>query len=288
VRIQKLASTDAFIAWDLDGDETAVGVVRCAPKILVDGAELLARSTTYAFAAFGLRHSGASAGINAKPDNRDDAITAFMEEVAPLVGGGRLVLTPGNGVTADDLQPLDLGALPHTPDDPSLTAAGVVAAAGAAVDGGLSDKAVAMIGGGPLAEAAKAAAAAAGATVADGSAPPADVLFVAGKAGVLDEDTAQTVKAGVVVPLTPVPVTAKAYAVLSRAGVVYIPDFLALAAPLLAAFDHDSGVDPVARVGEAVQAVAGDGVDAWRTAVANAEGFLSTWQDQLPFGRPLA
>ena len=51
--IQKLTSTDGFIAFDLDG-APAVGVVRLAPKVLRDGAELLARSTTYAAASFGL------------------------------------------------------------------------------------------------------------------------------------------------------------------------------------------------------------------------------------------
>ena len=38
------------------------------------GAEMLARSVTYSFAAFGVKASGASAGINAKPDGRDAAV----------------------------------------------------------------------------------------------------------------------------------------------------------------------------------------------------------------------
>ena len=37
----QLTSTDAFIVFDL-GDAPAVGVVRQAPKVLKDGAELLA------------------------------------------------------------------------------------------------------------------------------------------------------------------------------------------------------------------------------------------------------
>ena len=81
MQFHKLTSTDGFIAFDLD-DAPAVGVVRLAPKVLRDGAELLARSTTYAAASFGLQVGGASAGINAKPDDRDAALAAF------LAGGG--------------------------------------------------------------------------------------------------------------------------------------------------------------------------------------------------------
>ena len=60
MEIVKLESTDGFIAFDL-GDAPAVGIVRQAPKVLRDGAELLARSTTYAAASFGLAVGGGSA-----------------------------------------------------------------------------------------------------------------------------------------------------------------------------------------------------------------------------------
>src|SRR3546814_9868608 len=100
--IQKLTSTDGFIAFDLGG-APAVGVVRLAPKVLRDGAELLARSTTYAAASFGLNVGGGSAGINAKPEGRDAALAAFLEEAAPLVESGRWLPTPGVGLSADDL-----------------------------------------------------------------------------------------------------------------------------------------------------------------------------------------
>jgi hypothetical protein len=45
MQVHKLTSTDGFIVFDLD-DAPALGVVRMAPKVLRDGAELLARSTT--------------------------------------------------------------------------------------------------------------------------------------------------------------------------------------------------------------------------------------------------
>ena len=47
--------------------------------MLRDGAELLARSTTYAAASFGLQVGGGSAGLNAKPDDRPAALAASNE-----------------------------------------------------------------------------------------------------------------------------------------------------------------------------------------------------------------
>jgi hypothetical protein len=285
VRIQKLETTDAFITFDLDSAETAVGIARLAPKILLDGAEMLARSNTYALASFGLKVGGASAGINAKPEARADAIKAFEVEVAPLVAKGALVLYPGNGLSNEDLAPL--GERPVSPD-PALVADGCVAAA-AAVLGDRSRKTIAIEGGGPVADAATAALAAAGATAVDGGVgAAAALLLVAGKSGVIDHDVAATVQAEAIVPLTPLPVTAKAYAVLSAAGVVYVPDFLALATPLLARFDEGATDKPVDRVRASVEELAGEGVNLWRAAITKAEAFLSTWQDALPYGRPLA
>jgi hypothetical protein len=110
---------------------------------------------------------------------------------------------------------------------------------------------------------------------------------VAGKAGVLEHDLASTVRAKAVVPLTPVPVTARALAVLGRAGVVVVPDFLSTAGPLLAAMAPD-GDDPMARVAESVSSLRDEGVNLWMAAALRAEDFLRTWQPTLPFGRPLA
>ena len=65
------------------------------------------------------------------------------------------------------------------------------------------------------------------------------------------------------VPVTPVPVTAKAYATLNRAGVTFVPDAVSCAAPLLAVADPDGG-DPVERVA----GVAGELAAEERRAVA--------------------
>ena len=103
----------------------------------------------------------------------------------------------------------------------------------------------------------------------------------------LEHDLAATVQAKVVVPLTPVPVTARALAVLGRAGVVVVPDFLSTAAPTLTAVDPD-GDEAMLRVHDAVAALADEGTNLWMAAVVKAEEHLLTWQDALPFGRPLA
>ncbi|MFZ4517862.1 MAG: hypothetical protein ACOYOP_05715 [Microthrixaceae bacterium] len=104
--LQKLSSTDAFVVVDLDGADTADGVVRWAKKVLVDGARNLARTRTYAHAVLGQQVSGASAGINAVPEDRAAAVTAFVEELTPQVASGALLLDPAKGVGADDLGPL--------------------------------------------------------------------------------------------------------------------------------------------------------------------------------------
>jgi hypothetical protein len=37
-----------------------------------------------------------------------------------------------------------------------------------------------------------------------------------------------------------------------------------------------------------MQDIVADGPNGWLVAIGRAEAFLSTWQDGLPFGRPLA
>jgi glutamate dehydrogenase/leucine dehydrogenase len=287
VQFHKLTTTDGFIAFDL-ADAPAIGVVRLAPKVLRDGAELLSRSTTYLAASFGLNVGGGSAGLNAKPEARDEAIAAFTAEVAELVESGRWLPGPGVGVRADEL-----GGLPKADQrglafDQTSTAESAVAAAVGAL-GSIEGKTVAIVGTGPVAEAAAMSVSANGAVATPGAAfnAEADVLLVGGKAGVLDHDIAATVTSKLVVPLSPVPVTARAFAILGRAGTVVVPDFLALAAPVLAALDPDGG-DPVERVVTTVGELAIEGPELWMAAVRKAEEHLLTWQDALPFGRPLA
>ncbi|MEZ5145329.1 MAG: Glu/Leu/Phe/Val dehydrogenase dimerization domain-containing protein [Acidimicrobiales bacterium] len=339
MKVQRLESTDGFVVFDLTDADAADGVVRLAPKVLVDGATWLARSMTYRFALFELRRGGASAGINAR-EGRDQAIAAAVAELAPSVAAGSLVLDPGKGVPPDALDPwreVDPRPAAVVADQARWVALSAVAGVGA-VAGEIDGRRVAIEGfdgAGPALAAALveqgarivavataegcverpegfAADELAAAWQAEGpglvgvlgaspSTPAAvlgvdaDVLFVGSKAGVVDHGAAAAVSAAVVVPSGPVPVTAKALAVLQRAGTLVLPDFLTTAGPSLAAWAAPASVDDDARravVVEAVTAVGGElrgGADGPLLAACHrAEAFLATWQDTLPFGRPLA
>ncbi|HEX5366391.1 MAG TPA: hypothetical protein VFW63_06995 [Acidimicrobiales bacterium] len=282
MKVDHLTGTDGFVVIDLDEATTSVGVVRLAPKVLRDGAVLLARSVTYSFAAFGITgHGGASAAINARPDGRDAAVSAFVEELRPRAESGALVLGPGSGMTGPDLAPLG-----WEEPDARLVAAGALAAG--RVAGPHDWRSAAVVGSGPVAAAAAEQLAEAGATLTDARLDaPCDVLFVAGKVGVVDHSAAAAVRARTVVPLTPVPVTARALAVLGRDDRVVIPDFLSTAAPLLARFDP-AGDDPLRRIHAAVTDLADHGTGLWLAAAIAAEARLAEWTGERPFGRPLA
>lgn len=294
MKIHKLTSTDAFIFFDLD-DAPATGITRAARKVLQDGAKLLARSTTYTFASFGAKVGGASAGINADDETRSEAVTAFVEEVAPLVAEGRWTTDPGLGVSEEDLAPLRADDLrpkelwsDGLADD--LTARGALAAAAGAQGGSIDDARLAVAGKGPIADRLREIAASSGAEVAgDATDTECDVLFIAGKTGTLDHEAAANVQATVVVPLTPVPVTARAHAVLSQAERIHVPDFLSIAGPLLHAYRAQlpTPEEPIEQIRRAVSELASEGPNLWMAAAARAEEFLVTWQDELPQFRPL-
>ena len=171
--VRKLSSTDGFVVVDLDGAAESSGLMRLAPKILPSGAKELARSATYTFAAVGMRRSGASGGINTRPDGRVEAVAAFVTECEPWVGAGEFLPDPGKGLTAADLAPLqaqdprhpirlsDAGGMSLAEH---LAGQGAVAATAAALDG-LEGRRVVIEGCGPAGVAAAEAAAARGAVL---------------------------------------------------------------------------------------------------------------------------
>ena len=339
VRIQKLEGTDAFIVFDLDTAPRSVGVTRVAPKILVDGATALARTNTYLFALFQQQIGGASAGINAKPDDRSAAIDAFVAEVSPLVEAGAFVPDAGKGIGENELASLrahDPRAADLREAAPSLLATGVAVATDTAL-GGLADRTVAIdgidAGTGPIIDALAARGArvvalsgakgtvrnaggfdaatvvaalaehgAAGVEQLGGEVEPAngiyateaDALLSGSKVGAIDHDVAAGLTAKVVVPTAPVPVTAKALAALRRRGTVVLPDFITIAGPQFAMFAEDGAtVDMVDaevahNVRGALELVLEHEDGPVLGACYLAEDFLRTWQETLPFGRPLA
>lgn len=338
VHVLRLEQTDAFLVRDLGPDVPSSGVVRLAPKVLREGAELLARSLTYAYATIGEQRGGASAGINAAPDARAEAIEGFVAGVLPLVSSGDLSIDAAKGVGADELAGLaehDTRSTLSRDHGDELRGLGVAICADAAV--GLEGKRVVIEGfdaagpelvkavydrGGKVVAVATAKGAVAHPKGLDGSMlttawrehgpamvehvdvlnqPAAtiweqegEVLCVGSKAGVVDHELAAGLGASVVVPLGPVPVTAKALAILTRSGTTVLPDFITTAGPLFAARPGDGatiegvrGAASVALLG-ALGEVLGHERGPLLGACLRAEAFLATWRDELPFGRPLA
>jgi glutamate dehydrogenase/leucine dehydrogenase len=335
-----------FVVTDLDGAERSTGVVRCAKKVLQDGARTMARSQTYAWALQEERISGASAGISVDAAAVDDGIAAFVDAVLPRVQSGQLSLDAGKGVGPDALAALaavdtrnpvrltDATTGTGTLAD-ELLARGAVAAASASI-GELQGRSVVIEGGGSAVPTLMAVLAEAGARIVglgtttgtiagtDGLDPAtlaeawashgdglpaalgselaaaaaftldADVLFCGSKLGVIDHDRAAVLGQRLVVPIGPAPVTAKGLAVATRGGVTVLADFLTTSGALFA--DHP----PAGATAQELNAAAIDWITATtREVSAHAEGpllgacyraeqFLTTWQDRLPFGRPLA
>lgn len=292
--LHRLTGTDAFLVVDLPGAPAALGVVRCARKILVDGAEALARSVTYGAAALGYRASGASAGINAEGDARDAAVAAFLAEAPDLVGDAQLVLTAGKGVTAEEVSALR-GPAPEPDRVDLLVAASAVSATRAAL-GELQGREVVVEALGARSRALVEAFTAAGANATESSdaETPCDVWCPGSKVGLVDHEVAAAIGATTIVPAAPLAVTARGLAVARRRDIVVLPDFLTLAGPLIAT------LEPAAPTGEALHARIAELVGRATSAVVAhehgpllgacfaAEDFLRTWCDELPFGRPLA
>jgi len=338
VSVHKLQGSDAFIVLDL-GEGPHAGIVRAAPKILVDGATTLARSLTYLYATFGQQMGGASGGINAKPEDRAAAISGFVTEIGPRVADGSLQIVAGKGLGDADLAPLlaqQPGDRAGTDERHDLLGAGAVAAA-TRVHPDLAGSRVAIDGldaaTTPVVRelAAAGAVVVAVATTAGAVADPkgidadrligavgehgvaaiehldlevgpaasvfaadADIIFTGSKVGAIDHDVAAGITAGLLVPIGPVPVTAKALAVLRRADTVVLPDFVSAAGPWFATFpDAATSADArrAAVVDGIVQAL-GEVLDhadgPLLGACYRAEAFLATWQASQPFGRPLA
>lgn len=349
VPIQRLtgpdgSDTSGFVVVDLDGAEGADGLVRCAKKILLDGARTMARSRTYSWALLEERRSGASGAINAVAPHRDAGITAFVEGVAPRVAAGELSLDPGKGLGPADLEGLAAADTRGTlRDEPvgrvrledHLVALGCVTAAATVLDG-LDGRSVSIEGAGSagpallellsqagarvvavgttsgsVVDAGGLDAAALAATWAEqGEALPsaigselpvdawsdtaADVVLVGSRMGMVDHELAERLAAKVLVPVGVAPVTAKGLAVATRGGTTVLADFLTLSGPLQAWF-ADGTADAAAvveRVRDRTESLTrtslGHPDGPYLGACAAAEDFLGSWQDELPFGRPLA
>ena len=133
-----------------------------------------------------------------------------------------------------------------------------------------------MVGTGPVCEAATAQLGEAGATLAEPRLDAeCDVLFVAGKAGVLDHTAAEAVQARTIVPAGARPGHGPGAGRAGQADRVVIPDFLATAAPCWPPTARPDGGDPVDRIHAAVTDLADQGTGLWLAAALRAEENLA-------------
>ena len=123
----------------------------------------------------------------------------------------------------------------------------------------------------------------------------ADVWFVGSKMGVVDHEVAAQIgEASAVVASGRVPLTARALAVFRRAGVAVPADFVSLAGSTLALWGDPNRTE--AEILAGINEDVGDMTAEFKlhddgpflAACFEAESFLSSWQESLPFGRPLA
>lgn len=113
-------------------------------------------------------------------------------------------------------------------------------------------------------------------------------MLVAGsKVGVIGHANVDNVKARLVVPSGPMPVTAKALASFGRSGTVVLPDFVTTSGHLAAWPSDDSTDDADVLVREGLSKVMNHANGPLLGACEVAEAFLVSWAS-VPFGRPIA
>ena len=273
MKIQKLESINAFVAVDLDG-VPGRGVLRASKKILQGGAKDLARSMTYGLASLNLKETGVSAGISTPPEEKNEAIKTFFEEIREWEN--EFSFTAGLGVTSEDtaennpeerLQLLAIGtlisALTAKPDASTAVIDDKILSS--ALETELNKKGIEIIPSeNPFDE-------------------TADILFCGSKMGVIDHEIAEKLSFSVIVPTATLPITTRAVAVCKRRNILALPDFITTAGPII----KDKNLTE-----ETLSSIVNEVIDhtdgPLMGACERAEVYLSTWQSELPFGRPMA
>ncbi len=122
----------------------------------------------------------------------------------------------------------------------------------------------------------------------------ADVLLCGSKMGLVDHDVAASLSVRVLAPIGVAPVTAKGLAVATRQDVIVLADFLTLSGALHSFRPGDDATvtsvreAAVSRTTQLAEQALAHPEGAYLGACALAEAGLSSWRDELPFGRPLA
>ncbi|MEX0768502.1 MAG: hypothetical protein WD029_08535 [Microthrixaceae bacterium] len=123
---------------------------------------------------------------------------------------------------------------------------------------------------------------------------PTDLLLCGSKLGLIDHSAAEALGCKVIIPTAPAVVTAKGLAVATRRNINVLPDFVTTSGPLFA--DHptaDSSAEHILGVAaesisNTIAALLQHPEGPYLAGCYAAEEFLMTWQQELPFGRPLA
>jgi glutamate dehydrogenase/leucine dehydrogenase len=120
-----------------------------------------------------------------------------------------------------------------------------------------------------------------------------DVLFAGSKAGLIDHKNGENITASVLVPTGPIPYTTKGALTIERQGVTVLPDFITTAGGLLAGFpegDDQAAIESwiSSKLQSLMASILGKDASPILEACFQAETFLKTWRDDLPFGRPFA
>ena len=273
MKIQKLESINAFVAVDLEG-VPGRGVLRASKKILQGGAKDLARSMTYGLASLNLKETGVSAGISTPPEEKNEAIKTFFEEIREWEN--EFSFTAGLGVTSED-------TAENTPEERlQLLAIGTLISALTAKP----DASTAVIDDKILSSALETELTKKGIEIIPSENPfdeTADILFCGSKMGVIDHEIAEKLSFSVIVPTAALPITTRAVAVCKRRNILALPDFITTAGPLI----KDKNLTE-----ETLSSIVNEVIDhadgPLMGACERAEVYLSTWQSELPFGRPMA
>ncbi|TML65112.1 MAG: Glu/Leu/Phe/Val dehydrogenase [Actinobacteria bacterium] len=140
--------------FDLDDCPMNAGGTRLAPDVTEREGALLARAMTYKFAVLHAEVGGAKGCVRGGPEEHDDLMLRYCDEIRPLVESARFLTGPDMGTSEADFAPLRPPAardavvtaiVDGVPFEDLLTGFGVAVAAEATV-GSLDGRTVALEG----------------------------------------------------------------------------------------------------------------------------------------------
>ena len=153
MRVERLATVDGFIVFDLDDVRVSAGGTRLAPDVTEAEVAHLARAMTYKFGILGTRMGGAKAGVRAEQSEKPEVMARYCEEIRPLYESRTFLTGADLGTSEADFALLHTDEGDHVirsvvdgvPFEDLLTGYGVAAAAEVAV-GSLEGRTVVLEG----------------------------------------------------------------------------------------------------------------------------------------------